>query len=770
MAGTEPERAMTFELVSDFFRLDARAVSGFVCDGARPERRFTVELLVDGLHIGAALADHASARAKKLGLGDGCCGFTFVLSEGLFAQAKMVEARLANVGSAVGAPLLFNGSAPAQAVAPSPHGFVEWSGGLRFTGWADAGDGAPPEIAVLIDGERVATAHAENWRHVDRPRPQAQFGFDITLPEHLADGRVWTASFLVGRGVELEGSPVTFVAPPGGLEATLAALDAPPGQRLTAHYFDRLMPGSLPFSRYGGARENFQPAAPAPSETPLGVLAFDGDGVEATLTSLETQTHLRWAGGVLPRAESALTFAPEDLADFLRDHADGIGWFLFLAPGVVLNADALARFACATDAHPDASLIYADYEISGWPVALPACDCERMLEQAYFAPCFLIPRATVERAVTSAENLFRLANLAFDQAGAGATAVHLPGPAMRMEGRLDDSGLLAQATSSHLRARRIEAAVEPAPGAAAPRCRVHRRGGGKVSILIPTRNRHELLRNCIDSIFPATTKARAEIIVIDNESSDPQTLRYLQQVEQQGVAVVRAPGPFNYSHINNLAAAKAQGDILCFLNNDVVAQDAHWLEEMVSRLADETTGVVGAKLLWPSGVVQHGGVTLGVNFGCAHDFRDRIDRDPGYFGALEVARETCAVTAACMLTRKNLFLELGGFDALRFPINFNDVDYCLRVREMGLRVVFTPHAVLTHHESASRGKVDDTGRFRRELWMLRHKWGEALATDPFYSPLLALSDPSYSALAWPPRSLAPRRNQIQPGVQPPPGY
>jgi GT2 family glycosyltransferase len=268
-------------------------------------------------------------------------------------------------------------------------------------------------------------------------------------------------------------------------------------------------------------------------------------------------------------------------------------------------------------------------------------------------------------------------------------------------------------------------------------------------------------------------RANAEIIVVDNDSSDPQSLGYLRQLAQEGVAVVPAPGPFNFSHINNLAAAKAQGEFLCFLNNDVVAHDAHWLEEMASRLADETAGVVGAKLLWPSGVVQHGGVTLGVNFGCAHDFRDRIDRDPGYFGALEVARETSAVTAACMLTRKNLFLDLGGFDALRFPINFNDVDYCLRVREKGLRVVVTPHAVLTHHESVSRGKDqarDAAARFRRELWMLRHKWGEALAADPFYSPLLALSDPPYGALAWPPRPLAPRRNQIKPGVQPPPGF
>jgi GT2 family glycosyltransferase len=340
----------------------------------------------------------------------------------------------------------------------------------------------------------------------------------------------------------------------------------------------------------------------------------------------------------------------------------------------------------------------------------------------------------------------------------------------------DDAGrLLAEATSDHLRHRRLDATVQNLSGATSPRCQVRRRPNGraKVSIVIPTRNRHDLLKACLDSILPATARVKSEIIVLDNDSSDPQTVRYLRQIAQDGVTVVHAPGPFNFSGLNNEAASLARGEILCFLNNDVVARDTAWLEEMVSRLSDETTGVVGAKLLWPSGIVQHGGVTLGVNFSCVHDFRDRIETDPGYHGALEVARETGAVTAACMLTRRSHFLELGGFDALRFPINFNDVDYCLRVHARGLRVVFTPHACLVHHESVSRGRDqtrDAAGRFRRELWMLRHKWGRALAADPFYNPLLALSDPPYSALAWPPGPLAPRRNLIEPGVQPPPGF
>ena len=178
-----------FDLVGEFVRLDRSAVAGFACDEARPERRFIVEILVDGLQIGSALADHASARAKKLGLGDGCYGFSFVLPEALLARAKMIEARLANIGDAVGAPLYLDGKdAATQAVAPPP-GAVEWSGGLRFTGWAELADGTPPEISVLIDGALVAQTRAEGWRHVDRPRPAAKCAFDFFLPEHFADDR-----------------------------------------------------------------------------------------------------------------------------------------------------------------------------------------------------------------------------------------------------------------------------------------------------------------------------------------------------------------------------------------------------------------------------------------------------------------------------------------------------------------------------------------------------------------------------------------------------
>jgi GT2 family glycosyltransferase len=172
-------------------------------------------------------------------------------------------------------------------------------------------------------------------------------------------------------------------------------------------------------------------------------------------------------------------------------------------------------------------------------------------------------------------------------------------------------------------------------------------------------------------------------------------------------------------------------------------------------------GAVGATLLWPSGVIQHAGVVLGSNFGATHAFTDRMQDDPGYAGMLTVAHECSAVTAACLLTRKVDYLAVGGMDEIFFPVNFNDVDYCLKLRAMGKRIVITPHARLLHWESASRGadeRPDRAGRMQRELRTLRARWLEALVSDPYYNPNLSLDSIPFSALAWPPRDRSARTN------------
>jgi GT2 family glycosyltransferase len=260
----------------------------------------------------------------------------------------------------------------------------------------------------------------------------------------------------------------------------------------------------------------------------------------------------------------------------------------------------------------------------------------------------------------------------------------------------------------------------------------------RVSIMIPTRDGLHLLERCVDSILQKSSYSNYEIIIVDNQSVEPKTLAYFHQVSGDNrVRVLHYDEPFNYSAINNFAARQARGEVLCLLNNDTEVISPDWLEEMVGHLLQDKVGIVGAKLYYPDGRVQHGGDLVGVG-GIANHAHVYLHRtDPGYCNRAVVAQDLSAVTAACMVTWRNLYLELGGLDEEHLKVAFNDVDYCLRVREAGHRVVWTPHAELYHHESVSRGK-DDTPekrkRAEKEAKYMRRRWRKALARDPFYNP------------------------------------
>ena len=295
-----------------------------------------------------------------------------------------------------------------------------------------------------------------------------------------------------------------------------------------------------------------------------------------------------------------------------------------------------------------------------------------------------------------------------------------------------------------------------------------------ISIIIPTRNRVDLLKSCLQSIEKADTRSINEIIVVDNDSTDDATLAFLQDQESAGaIKVARVPGSFNYARLNNIAVAGATSTHICLLNNDIEIVSRDWLEEMLGRLLEPSVGAVGALLVWPSNVVQHGGVVVGLHYAAEHAFTGRFATDPGYTDLLRVAHECSAVTAACLLTRKQDYQAMGGLDEVYFPVNFNDVDYCLKLRALGKRVVFTPHTRLIHHESVSRGqdyRADQEWRARRELACLRARWQDALLEDPFYNPNLALTIDPYTGLAVPNRATGPRTNAGSPPTAIPPGF
>ena len=213
----------------------------------------------------------------------------------------------------------------------------------------------------------------------------------------------------------------------------------------------------------------------------------------------------------------------------------------------------------------------------------------------------------------------------------------------------------------------------------------------KVSILIPTKDRVDLLEKCISSILTTVEFPNVEIIIVDNQSSDKTTLAYLRDIQKnKRVFVLKAAGEFNYSRLNNLAAAKAKGRVLLLLNNDIEAIERGWFEEMLDHATRPEIGCVGAKLLYPDGRLQHGGVIVGLGGGAGHSHKFAGRESSGYCGHLCVVRNTTAVTAACLMIRKELYFQAGGLDESSLKIAFNDVDFCLRVQRLGHQNFWTP--------------------------------------------------------------------------------
>lgn len=269
-----------------------------------------------------------------------------------------------------------------------------------------------------------------------------------------------------------------------------------------------------------------------------------------------------------------------------------------------------------------------------------------------------------------------------------------------------------------------------------------------VSLLIPTRDRIEILRPCVDAILERTDYAPFEVLILDNQSTCKETLAYMAEVEQDPrVRVLRWNHPFNYSAINNFGARQARGSILGLINNDIEPINSDWLCEMVRQVCRSEIGCVGAKLYYPNGTIQHGGVVLGLGGVAGHAHRFFPRRHSGYRDRLNLVQNLSAVTAACLLVRKSVFNEVGGLNEEHLTVAYNDVDLCLKVREAGYRNLWTPYAELYHHESVSRGADNNPkkqARAQRETDYMRRTWGPQLDNDPAYNPNLTLAYEDFS--------------------------
>jgi GT2 family glycosyltransferase/tetratricopeptide (TPR) repeat protein len=316
-----------------------------------------------------------------------------------------------------------------------------------------------------------------------------------------------------------------------------------------------------------------------------------------------------------------------------------------------------------------------------------------------------------------------------------------------INGHVERMGMPIQSTAGHA----------PGNSAITPR----REYDTRVSIIIPTRNGLDLLQPCLDSIHACGTQ-NLEVIIANNDSDDAEILTFFEKAPSlypgMSVRVVKTPGTFNFSTINNQAAAHATGEILCFLNNDTEVLAPRWVERARGLLAMDDVGAVGGKLLYPDGSVQHFGLVTGMYghrvAGGVHLF---LPGDAyGYFSKPCMIQEFSAVTAACLFVRKALFEQVGGFEA-DLAVAYNDVDLCLKLRREGKRILCDPAIRLTHKESKSRGSdatPERAARLDREAQKMHDRWGDLLAKDPFFSPNHSLDRPDF-ALAYPPRQKWP---------------
>ncbi|MGE8048818.1 glycosyltransferase family 2 protein [Pseudomonas monteilii] len=771
--------------------LQGDVLQGWAFDAAQPEQRLIVEVLIDGASVAIARADQHEPGAPA---GDQFHGFAVQLRQSWLDEARTISAQIANTGLPLQGQVQIPTAPTLDTAAIASQ--VWHTGGLRLSGWA--WDPKAPrrhvQISVREGGREVAQAICDQHHQALAYRASADHGFSLDLPWELADGELHVLEVVNDLGKPLPGSPVRLRCLPEGLEGLLQQLPVAEGDHTLALLGGIAKEQALRLPKSAGwhlypqwfdAFQRLDEAPPPTLQGALGILLISGG--DSTLE----QASLASLGADRIGVHALATTPPHMLTPGLLQLLEaGCDRILPLVAGDRLAEHALTHFSALLD--DGSAWGYADCDRDdaqgerSFPWFKPTWDIDLFIGADIFTPGALFGKAVIEQA------------MALLPAGPGTQACNWHELSAAVALATQRNQLCVSHLPRVLYHRAHSAAASPEQAAPNPErqqaigwlCEQLAAGATvstvdnypallrahwplpvelpRVSLIVPTRDQYKLLAACMEGLLNDTDYPNLELIVVDNQSSDLQTLEYLTALSHRGVTVLRHPFPFNYSTINNRAATMATGDVIGLVNNDIEIIDSGWLKEMVAQLLRPNVGAVGAKLLWPNRMVQHGGVVVGVNGLAAHSGNTLAEEDPGYLGFNQLTRRQSAVTAACMLMRKAVFDEVGGLDERTFPVAFNDVDLCLRIQQLGLHLVWSASARLVHAESASRGKdlaPEKRARAQREQQKFIERWTLGHYNDPFYNPALALDylTGPYGGLAMPVSSFA-KRKHTQPAL------
>jgi GT2 family glycosyltransferase len=750
--------------VGQFDGINFGTARGWVRNQKDVNDKVLVELICDGYSIAFDRAD--ITRPDAVQASEDCCvGYEIRVPRTALIVGKVFWIRVANTTI----EFHFDGAQTERELERSINGEVHAGGSLVLDGWIIPDDQSllPLTVVVREQGVEISRFQAEDkLRLPEEGRiPARARSFRHHLPFHLADQRVHVLDVETEDGRSLKGSPVTVAAWSTGAEDLIRhaqqnasgniALQADLGAFALALGKSAVnYPVSTRFEDYAEWSKQF---GPGPADKPaegFTVFVYGLGDLTKTEASLDCQN-----ADVTVRYVGSEGIAPEDWPTN--------GFVAFVQAGDWLGPNALARMAPhlrkAPVAYSDSDQLVEDTRV---PWFKPDWDVFQFISQGYVFG-LLVARASAWNLPADRSESCQIEDIAVAMINhAGDDVRHCDEVLYHQDAVVAhgaapvDPVVFRAALSQFTPLVSAGSGVKEQQDAPWLNCLTWAaaRVLPKVSIIIPTRDGLALLKAAVESIRDKTDYPDYEVLIGDNNSAKPETLDFLRACEKDGIHVVSCPGPFNFSAINNKIVEQATGEVLCLLNNDVVVTQESWLAELVQTLHQPRVGVVGAKLLWETEIVQHGGVILGIDGGAAHIGNTWSRDDQGYAGLNQIMHQSTCVTAACLVIRRADYQELGGLDATAFPVTFNDVDLCLRVRARGQTVVWTPQAELLHFESASRGQDElpqKAARAYRELTNLRKRWGDVLLHDPFYNRNLNRDRVPFEGLALPPFARPP---------------